>query len=100
MQLEGEIASFLEKEAGVVFPSSWMACMAAVKALATKGDVVFMDGASYESLGTGARDSRAKVVKFKSNEATDLKRLISKYRKSYASAFIVAEAVSKTVSTV
>lgn len=97
MQLEREIASFLEKEAGVIFPSGWMACMAPLKALATKGDVIFIDEASHDSFKTGARDSRAKVIKFKSNEPTALKRLISKHRKLYASAFIVIEAVSNNV---
>lgn len=62
-QLEAEVADFLAKEAPVLFPSGWTACMAAVKGIARQGDLVLIDAAAHDCLRTGARLSRATVVK-------------------------------------
>lgn len=69
--------------------------MSAVKSLARKGDVIFMDSAAHDCLRTGARLSRAKVIKFNCADPVDLERAVKKHRGKYAGALIVTEQVNK-----
>ena len=67
--------------------------MSAVKSLAKPSDVIFMDAAAHDCLRTGARLSRAKIIKFKSADPVDLLRVVKKHRRKHASALIVTEKV-------
>ncbi|KAI8465370.1 MAG: pyridoxal phosphate-dependent transferase [Monoraphidium minutum] len=87
------MAAFLQKDACVLFPSGWTACMAAVKGVARQGDLILMDAAAHDCLRTGARLSRATVVKFKSADPGDLERLLRKHRHKHTNALIVTEAI-------
>lgn len=61
-RLEGELASWLEVEACLLFTSGYAANVGAVSALATAGDLVVSDALNHASLVDGARLSRARVV--------------------------------------
>jgi len=67
-RLEADLANFERTEASLVFSSGFAANMAAVTALAARGDVIFADETNHASLIDGCRLSRAEVLVYPHND--------------------------------
>ncbi len=77
--LEEAIARFKGCARALVFPSGYMANIAAISALAGRGDVVFCDRLCHASLLDGCRLSGAKIVRFRHNDPTSLRELLARH---------------------
>lgn len=91
--LEAEVASFEQKEAGIVFNSGYQANTSLIPALVGRGDVIFADRLSHASQIDGALLSGAKLFRYEHNNPADLARLIEKERGNYGEALILTETV-------
>jgi 8-amino-7-oxononanoate synthase len=77
--LEEAIARFKGCARALVFPSGYMANIAALSALAGRGDVVFCDRLCHASLLDGCRLSGAKTVRFRHNDPASLRSLLPQH---------------------
>jgi 8-amino-7-oxononanoate synthase len=77
--LEEAIARFKGCARALVFPSGYMANVAAISALAGRGDVVFCDRLCHASLLDGCRLSGAKTVRFRHNDPASLRELLPRH---------------------
>ena len=71
-KLESSIAAFFRRDAAITFSSGFMTNLAVIGTLVGKGDYVLSDDLNHASIVDGCRFSRAKVVKFRHNDVTDL----------------------------
>ncbi len=76
--LEARLAEFKGHARALVFGSGYHANLAAVTALAGRGDAVFLDRLCHASLVDGAVLSRADVRRFRHNDAGHLDELLRK----------------------
>lgn len=91
--LEKELASFLDKEAALVFSSGYHANTGVIPALAGPDDVIFFDRLCHASLVDGVRLSRARFFSFEHNDMDDLKKGLAAYRSKGRRAFVISEGV-------
>lgn len=73
---ERAFCEFIEKEAGIVFPTGYTANVGAICALVGRGDRVVLDREIHASVFDGCRLSGAKIVVFAHNDVEDLKRIL------------------------
>ena len=78
LALEEELADFYGVEAAVVTPSGFTANLAVLSAVGAPGDVLMVDGQAHASLHAGAQASRATVMRFRHNDAADLRRRLER----------------------
>jgi 8-amino-7-oxononanoate synthase len=78
MQLEEELADFVEKEAALVFSTGYQTNLGTISALVGKGDVVITDKEDHASIVDGCRLSFGKMLRFRHNEMADLERVLKK----------------------
>ncbi|MFZ0546776.1 MAG: glycine C-acetyltransferase [Candidatus Promineifilaceae bacterium] len=76
IQLEQRLAAFKKAEACISFQSGFTANLATIPALVGRDDVIFSDELNHASIIDGCRLSRAKTVRYKHNDANDLRRVI------------------------
>jgi len=77
-QLEEELASFLQKEAVLLFSTGFFANQGALHALLEDGDYILCDRENHASILDGCRISSAKTVPFQHNSADSLRRRLSR----------------------
>ncbi len=70
--LEKKIADFKGCEASLVFSTGYVANLATISCLMTKGDVIFSDELNHASIIDGCRLSGARIVVYKHNDMNDL----------------------------
>lgn len=73
-QLEDELASFLQREAVLLFSTGFFANIGALQALLAEGDFILCDRENHASIIDGCRMSKAKTVPFAHNSAEALRR--------------------------
>ena len=73
-QLEEELATFLGKEAVLLWSTGFMSNSGSVGALCTRKDIIFADREDHASLIDGFVLSQARLVRFKHNDMDDLER--------------------------
>jgi len=67
-QLEEALADFTGRERALLFSTGYMANMAVISALTTRGDTIYEDRLNHASLIDGGLLSRAKVKRFRHND--------------------------------
>src|SRR5215831_10215138 len=76
VKLEAELASFVRKEAAIIFGTGFQANYAALSALTDKGDVMICDHSLHASLVEGALRSPAHTVRFRHNDLKHFERCL------------------------
>jgi 8-amino-7-oxononanoate synthase len=73
--LEEELAAFTGREAALLFSTGYMANVGVISALAARGEVVVQDRFNHASLLDGARQSGARLQRYRHGDATDAARV-------------------------
>src|SRR6201999_4126483 len=76
VKLEHELASFVHKEAAMIFGTGFQANYATLSALTEKGDVMVCDHNLHASLVEGALRSPARTVRFRHNDMDHFERCL------------------------
>ena len=92
-KLESKLASVLNKEQCLLYPTGWTACFGVIASLVTVLDYIIIDALSHNSLQVGAKYSTPHVQKFKHNDVEHLEKLLKKRRESEPNAgiFVILE---------
>ncbi len=75
-ELEQRLASFLRKEAALVFPTGFQANLGAISALVAKNEFIVIDKLNHASIVDGCRLSFAQVGRFRHDDLDDLERVL------------------------
>ena len=84
-QLESHFAAFKHAEAALLCPTGYQANLAAITALARKGDLICQDKLNHASLIDAARWSGATVRTFPHKQTAKLARLLEKHKTQFGS---------------
>ena len=76
VKLESELASFVHKEAAIIFGTGFQANYATLSALTEKGDVMICDHNLHASLVEGALRSAARTMRFRHNDLDHFERCL------------------------
>jgi len=76
IELEEQIAAYLEKDAALVFTTGYQTNLGVISALVGREDNVFIDRTDHASIVDGARLGFGKTLKFMHNDVEDLDRLL------------------------
>jgi len=76
VKLESELATFVHKEAAIIFGTGFQANYATLSALTEKGDVMICDHNLHASLVEGALRSAARTVRFRHNDLDHIERCL------------------------
>jgi 8-amino-7-oxononanoate synthase len=76
VKLEAELASFVHKDAAIIFGTGFQANYATLSALTEKGDVMLCDHNLHASLVEGALRSSARTVRFRHNDLEHFERCL------------------------
>jgi glycine C-acetyltransferase len=94
LELEQRLADFKDVEAAISFQSGFNANLAVIPALVGKEDVIFSDELNHASIIDGCRLSRARVVRYRHNDADDLRRVVKETQEEgYRRALLVTDGV-------
>lgn len=77
LQLENELAEFLNKEACMTFSTGYQTNLGIISAIAGRNDLIFCDRENHASIYDGARLSFAKMVRYKHNDMEDLEKRLA-----------------------
>jgi len=91
-QVEKSFAAFKHAEAALIFPTGYMANLAALSALARPGDLILLDKLNHASLIDAARATGAIVRIYPHRQVGKAQRLLAQ-RDRASRAFIVTDAV-------
>ncbi len=75
--LEEELAAFTGREAALLFSTGYMANVGVITALAERGEMVLQDRLNHASLLDGARQSGARLQRYRHGDAADAARLLA-----------------------
>lgn len=93
-KLENALAAQKRKERALLFPSGYMAALAAVAPICnSRDDVIFIDHLAHACLIDAAKISQATLRIFHHNDTDHLRKLISKYDGKPGHRLIMTEAV-------
>jgi 8-amino-7-oxononanoate synthase len=76
LDLENELASFMEKEAALTFPSGFQSTLAIISAIAGRDDIIFSDRENHACIYDGIRLSFASSVRYNHNDMNQLEQLL------------------------
>lgn len=76
-ELEDRLATFLGKEAAIVFPTGFQANLGAISALVGKNELIVIDKMNHASIFDGCRLSFGQIRKFRHNDMQDLDRILA-----------------------
>lgn len=92
-QLEQELASFLGREACLVFSTGFAANLGSISCLVGRKDVIYCDRENHASIMDSTQLAIGDTIKFRHNDMVDLERLLVSTRQKYQGALIVADGV-------
>jgi 8-amino-7-oxononanoate synthase len=75
--LEERLATFMRKEAALVFSTGYLTNLGSISALTDKGDVVILDKEAHACIDDGARIGFGDVKRFRHNDVRELDRILS-----------------------
>lgn len=76
-ELERRLAKFMQKEAAQVFSTGFLTNLGTIATLVNRKDYVITDRSDHASIVDACRLSFGNVIKFKHNDMSDLKRVLS-----------------------
>ncbi|MBM3909426.1 MAG: aminotransferase class I/II-fold pyridoxal phosphate-dependent enzyme [Firmicutes bacterium] len=76
LELEKELAEFMEKEAALTFPSGFQSTLAIISAIAGRDDIIFSDRENHACIYDGIRLSFASSVRYNHNDMKHLEQLL------------------------
>jgi len=76
-ELERKLAEFMRKEAAQVFSTGFLTNLGTISTLVNRKDHVIIDRSDHASIVDACRLSFGNVIKFKHNDMSDLKRVLS-----------------------
>ncbi|MBI5778869.1 MAG: pyridoxal phosphate-dependent aminotransferase family protein [Planctomycetes bacterium] len=76
-ELERELASFMRKEAALIFSTGFQTNQGVISTVVGKDDVVLVDRGDHASIVDGCRLSFGKTIKYKHNDMADLERILA-----------------------
>ena len=76
IDLENELAAFMEKEAALTFPSGFQSTLAIISAIAGRDDIIFSDRENHACIYDGIRLSFASSVRYNHNDMKQLEQLL------------------------
>lgn len=74
LELEKELAEFLNKEACMTFSTGYQTNLGIISAIAGRNDLIFCDRENHASIYDGAKLSNATMVRYKHSDMEDLER--------------------------
>lgn len=77
IELEKELAEFLNKEACMTFSTGYQTNLGIISAIAGRNDLIFSDRENHASIYDGARLSYAKMIRYKHSDMEDLEKVLS-----------------------
>lgn len=77
VQLEEKLATFMKKEAAVIFTTGFQVNLGVISALVGKDDAVILDKMDHASIIDGCRLSYGEVRKYRHNDMADYERVLS-----------------------
>jgi 8-amino-7-oxononanoate synthase len=89
--LERELAAFFGRSHALVFTTGFLATMGTVATLATRGDVLLIDGDCHASIYDGCRLSGADIIRFRHNDVVDLDKRLTRLGERAANTLVVTE---------
>lgn len=92
-ELEHLLARLKGTEDAVVFGSGYLTNIGVIPALVGHADLIVMDELCHSCLLTGAELARARIVKFRHNDAAHAAELLKQYRKEHRRALLVTDGV-------
>jgi 7-keto-8-aminopelargonate synthetase and related enzymes len=92
-EIEESLAKFFYKESAVLFNTGFQANSTLLKTLASDETLYLLDHNCHRSLIEGAYNSKAVVKRFRHNDLNHLEELLTKYRSSYSTCWIVTESL-------
>jgi glycine C-acetyltransferase len=94
LELERRLAEFKEVEGAISFQSGFSANLAVIPALVGEEDVIFSDELNHASIIDGCRLSRARIVRYRHNDAEDLRRVVKETQaQGYRRALLITDGV-------
>jgi 7-keto-8-aminopelargonate synthetase-like enzyme len=93
MELEVELAKFLERKHCIVFTTGYQANLGMMSGLAGPKDTIFLDADSHSSIYDGCTLSGAKLVRFRHNDAADLDKRLSRSEGEEGGRLVVVEGI-------
>ncbi|MBN2813961.1 MAG: pyridoxal phosphate-dependent aminotransferase family protein, partial [Bacteroidales bacterium] len=78
--LEDKIASILQQQTCLIYPSGWMACFGAVAGLTNGKDTIVIDALAHNCMQVAAKFSTQNLYKFNHNDMTHLNDVLEKCR--------------------
>ncbi len=78
LELDRRLASYVGKEAAIVFPTGYQANVGTISAMVGKGDFVIVDKDDHASIVDGCLMSRGEMRRFRHNDASSLEAVLSK----------------------
>ena len=78
LELEAELAKFLEKEAVVTFSTGFQSNLGIISAIVGKSDYVIIDREAHASIYYGCKLSYGKTLRFRHNDMEDLEKQLQK----------------------
>ena len=76
LDLEKELAEFMEKEAALTFPRGFQSTLAIISAIAGRDDIIFSDRENHACIYDGIRLSFASSVRYNHNDMKHLEQLL------------------------
>ena len=77
VQLEEDLARFLQKEACLTFSTGFQTNLSIISAITDRNDTILSDAMNHASIVDGTRLSFARTLKYKHNDMADLERLLA-----------------------
>ena len=93
LELERKLARFKHAEACIALQGGFVANLAVIPADTGEGDIILSDELNHASIIDGCRLSRARVVRYAHNDASDLKRKIIEHKDSARRMLVVTDGV-------
>ncbi len=93
LELEREIARFLDLEHCIVFTTGYQANLGMMSGLAGPKDTIFLDADSHSSIYDGCTLSGAKLVRFRHNDVDDLAKRLARSEDEEGGKLVVVEGI-------
>lgn len=91
--LERELAAFYGCRSCIVFTTGYQANLGMISGLTGPGDVLMIDADSHASIYDGCKLSGAEVIRFRHNDAADLRKRLKRLGERVSNTLIIVEGI-------